>query len=538
MVKSRVVIVCVLLAISLQYAFAQDNYYFVSFTNKLGNGFSVDQPEAYLSQRAIERRTKQGIFIEEQDLPISSSYRQSIANSGVEIFESSKWLNGIIVKATQAEADQFKSESFVEDVEYLAPVNYSGRSKNEKKLTKVNEAASDSIFQNQILGIAEMHNEGFYGQGMLVALMDGGYYGMDSAEPFDHLYSNNQVAYTYDFISKTSNVYQYSSHGTQVLSLMAAEKDNLYQGIIPEASFMLFVTENVPTEYRIEEYYWLIAAERADSAGVDVISTSVGYNTFDDPSMNYSKQDLDGITSVVSRAAHIASEKGIVVVSSAGNEGVTSWGTINFPSDIINGLAVGSIQTDYGLSIFSSSGPSADGRVKPDVVAMGSNIFVINSTGNVAINNGTSFSAPQVAGLAAGVWEAYPSMSYLDVLNAIRMSADNAASPDNDFGYGIPSFIAIKNYASSIEVHEPVLVYPNPIVNGELLTVKVVDPTKSDKIKLELFEASGKQLTAVTFGVSWRDNEAVVELKHLPQGLYFLKVLFESESEEFRIVKL
>lgn len=546
MVKSKIILIgAILLLIAASDLWAQDNYYFVAFEDKLNNGFSVNQPNEFLSQKAIERRSKQGIIIQEQDLPITLSYKTSIENQGVEVFESSKWFNGVIIRANSQEAEQLKSLSFVSNTTYLAPQNYSGRSGANADLLVAN-FYSDSLFQNEILNVAEMHAEGFYGNGMTIAVLDGGFRNVNSVSPFSHLYTNNQILYTYDFVSKSSDVYQYSAHGTKVLSLMAAEIENTYQGVAPRANYMLFVTENVPSEYRIEEYYWLIGAERADSAGVDVISTSLGYSTFDDPSMNYVQNDMDGSTTVVVKAAHIASEKGIIVVTSAGNEGNKAWVNITSPADMINGLAVGSIQSDYMISSFSSRGPSADGRIKPDVVALGSSAYLIDDSGNITIGSGTSFAAPQIGALAAGVWQAFPEFSYIQVIDAIRMSASNVTSPDSEYGYGIPSFTAIKNYLDAISSTEAVEVYPNPVSNN-LLKVKFVDPGKVNSGLIKLYDTSGKLLSEDLYSISWSNNIAYVELRNLTQGLYFLKVIYYSnltdsgsnpENYQVKIVKL
>ena len=540
--KSSFSILLFLLLLFAQTILAQDNYYFVSFENKEGNGFNINQPEAFLSTKAINRRLNQGIDIYEQDLPITPSYKTTISNQGAEVFESSKWFNGIIIKSTAIEAEQLKNLSFVASITYLAPQNYAGRRSSNQEELAVSDATTDTLFQNEILNVKEMHSQGYLGQGIRIAVLDGGFRNVDNLSAFGHLYSQSKLDYTYDFVSKTSNVYQYSDHGTKVLSLMTGKILSSYQGVAPEANYMFFVTENVPSEYRIEEYYWLIAAERADSAGVDLINTSLGYSTFDDPQMNYTQEEMDGNTTVVAKAAHIASEKGIIVVASAGNEGNKAWSIITSPADIKDGLAVGSIQTDYGRSGFSSLGPSANGQIKPDVVAMGSSAFLINESGAIIRGSGTSFSAPQVAGLMAGIWQAYPDFSAIELLDAVRMSSSNATTPDNEIGYGIPSFIAINNYLESVSDTEPIMVYPNPIMPSELLKIKIANPSKVNQAQFELYEPSGKKLSGNLFTVSWSNNIASIELQHLSQGLYFLNVLYEldnkPEAYKVRIIKL
>ncbi len=521
-----------------QVLLAQDNYYFVAFKDKQANGFTIGQPDAFLSQKAINRRAQQGIAITEQDLPITQSYRNAVLNQGVEVFEASKWFNGVIIKGTSQEAELLKNLAFVATTTYLAPQNYAGRHSGGTDLLDEADSPSDTLFQNKILNVAEMHAQGYYGQGMTIAVLDGGFRNVNSIAAFNHLFANNRVKYSYDFVSKSSDVYQYSSHGTRVLSFMAAELNNSYQGIAPEADYLLFVTENIPSEYRIEEYYWLIGAERADSAGVDIINTSLGYSTFDDAAMNYTPDDMDGNTTVVVKAAHIASEKGIIVVTSAGNSGNSTWRQITSPADIINGLAVGSVQLDYLRSGFSSFGPSADGRVKPDVVAMGSKAYLVNDNGTVSQGSGTSFSAPQVAALVAGIWQAYPAFSALEILDAVRISADNVTTPDDEYGYGIPSFTAINNYLEAASTNKPILVYPNPVADAEILTVKVLNPSKINAVEIELIDTTGKIISTSLYSVSWSNNIASVEMRNLNKGMYFLKVLFDSESEAFRIVKL
>lgn len=538
MAKIKIVIFGIVFLGLTQHLFGQDNYYFVTFKDKINNGYTINQPNEFLSQKSIDRRTNQGIAITNQDLPITASYRNTIANQGVEVYESSKWFNGVIIRSTSQEAEQLKNLSFVTSTTYLAPQNYAGRFSGKHNLLEEDDSPSDSLFQNEILNIAEMHTLGFYGQGMTIAVLDGGFRNVNTIAPFNHLFANNQVKYTYDFVSKSANVYQYSSHGTKVLSFMAAEINNSYQGIAPEANYLLFVTENVPTEYRIEEYYWLIGAERADSSGVDVISTSLGYSTFDDLAMNYTQAEMDGNTTIVVKAAHMASEKGIVIVTSAGNAGSSSWGIITSPADIINGLAIGSIQSDYLLSTFSSRGPTADGRIKPDVVALGSKAYLVNDSGAISQGNGTSYSAPQVAALVAGIWQAYPDFSSLEVIDAVRMSASNVSNPDDEYGYGIPSFIAINNYLEAASSNEPVLVYPNPVAGNNLLKIKVLNPGEVNSVQLDMFDTTGKKISTSLYSVSWSDNIASIEMRNLNKGMYFLKVFFDSESEAFRIVKL
>ncbi|RLD22817.1 MAG: hypothetical protein DRI71_06980, partial [Bacteroidetes bacterium] len=303
--------------------------------------------------------------------------------------------------------------------------------------------------------------------------------------------------------------------------------------------YLLFVTEDVRYEYRIEEYHWLIAAEKADSAGVDVISSSLGYNIFDDPSMNYDKSQLDGLTAVITRAGQKAASKGILVVTSGGNTGLSDpWETVLFPGDIIDGLAIGSITTDNTLSSFSPRGGTADGRIKPDLLAQGSGTFLINGTGSIVTSNGTSYSAPLVAGMASGVWQAYPNINVYDLLDALLKSSTNSANPDNERGYGIPSYRAVKNYLEAEESNVWFVAYPNPLETTDFLRIKVFDPIVDNNVQLKLFDTLGKPLSDENLSISWQDNEYFLEMTTLPRGIYILNLQSSSNFSQVKILKL
>ena len=257
-----------------------------------------------------------------------------------------------------------------------------------------------------MLGIDRMHQEGFRGDGLLVAIFDSGFRNYTNLPAFSHLIDREGIIQTFDYTKNSVSVENNFDHGLRVLSVLGADAEMI--GAVPQANYILAITENEVSEYRIEEYNWLFAAEMADSAGVDVINTSLGYSVFDDESMSYTQDQMDGETTVISRAASIAASKGIVLVASAGNEGNNAWGTITAPADSEHLLAVGAVNNLADLANFSSTGPSADGRIKPDVVAQGVNTQLTNSQGTVTFQNGTSFSAPLVAGLAAGLMEAFP----------------------------------------------------------------------------------------------------------------------------------
>ena len=520
---------------------AQSYNYYVSFTDKNGSPYSISQPEAFLSTKAIERRTKQQINIITEDLPVNPAYVAGLEGVGsTSVRETVKWLNGALIQAISSDAEAIKLLPYVSSVEYIAPNNVGGRQSKQFEVDSLSIFESDTLFQFDILGAQEMRADGYIGEGMLVAVMDGGFSGMPNIPAFTTLFNDNRVLLSYDFIARTNDVYKYHDHGTNVMSLLAAEQTNPdFAGIIPNAEYMLFVTEDVFNEYRLEEYRWLIAAEKADSAGADVISSSLGYGIFDDPSMDYIASDLDGQTSVITRAAQIASEKGILVVTSSGNlDSFNPWKTVLFPGDIIDGVTVGSITSNFTQSSFSPDGPTADGRLKPDVVAYGSGTYLINEAGNITNKSGTSYSAPQVAGLATGVWQAYPEISSAELLNAIRLSSSNSGYPDNFIGYGVPSYGALINFLEAEESETWFTVYPNPVSQDDYLKIKVFDPVIDNNVKIRMFDTLGKRLEEEDLIITWQNNEYFLELVTLRPGIYILNLQSNSNSSQVKILKL
>jgi len=413
----------------------------IKLKNKGESGYSISNPEAFLSQRAIQRRAKQNIPVDPTDLPISEQYIHSIKNTGFEITAKSKWMNTVSVYCKDSLfIDQIKSLDFVEDILFV----WKGDTATIKKGQPVMKKAqfiqkADSIYgygyeQINMLNGLFLHDNGYKGKGMEIAVIDAGYKNFKDILLLDNVF----IKGIKDFVYQGENIFESSDHGLKVLSVMASNRPGIYIGTAPEAKYWLLRSEDGRSEYPVEEDYWVAAAEYADSVGVDVINTSLGYNNFHSPAKSYTHEDLDGKTAFISKAAEIAVSKGIFVESSAGNEGNGTWQKISVPADAENVLTVGSVKRDSLLSSFSSRGPTADLRIKPDVVALGSSINVIASTGDVEQSSGTSFSGPVMSGIAACLWQAFPELTNLEILNIIRKAADRYDNPDNDYGYGIP----------------------------------------------------------------------------------------------------
>lgn len=421
--------------------------YMLTLSDKNQNPFSVFHPQEYLSVRAIERRNAQNISIDERDLPINPQYISKIEATGAKVVLKSKWLNAVAVHIKDKEVkNNLQNLNFVSSI---IPIG-SKRSPREPNLSdglknsdyKKEDSYYGATF-NQIYMLSGqiLHNLGHKGYGKQVAIFDGGFVNVYKMPVFDSLYQNYRILGTRDFVEGDDFVYEASNHGTNVLSCMAANLPYLLMGTAPSSSYYLFKTEDVGSEFRIEEFNWAAAAEYADSLGVDIINSSLGYTSFNDSTMNYSYLDMNAKVAISTRAADIAVEKGMLVVNSAGNEGDGTWRYIGTPADGLNVISVGAVRGNGSRASFSSFGPSADGRIKPNVSAQGSRVFVANSKGNgVSQTDGTSFSSPIMAGMISTLWSAFPYKSNWEIKDAVEAAGSQTLQPDNSLGYGIPDF--------------------------------------------------------------------------------------------------
>lgn len=403
--------------------------------------YSVGHPRQFLSAEAIERRRSQGIPVDESDLPISQTYLDSIARTGATPVARSKWLRTVVVDTPDSTwVHRLENLSFVDSVKEV----WRGAPATKPAETAGNDDCSAPEGIDDPYGYAgqqirlhngqRLHAAGFRGQGMRIAVIDAGFISVDQLTAFDSL----RIGGTHNFVFPGQSVYTSNDHGTKVLSCLAADLPGVMIGTAPEAEYWLLVSEDTRSEFPVEEDYWIAAVEYADSVGVDVISSSLGYFTFDDDRMEYGKEALDGKTAPISRAAETAASKGMLLFSSAGNEGNGSWEKIAFPADAPSVVTVGSVTGQKIRSSFSSKGLTADCRIKPDVVALGSSCCVVDTEGQVQHADGTSFATPVLAGLGACLWQALPQLSSREVVQLLRASADHAAQPDAETGYGIP----------------------------------------------------------------------------------------------------
>ena len=552
MVKSKFIshfslLSLVVLLTSLIPLYAQEAQYMVFFTDKADTQYSVDQPEAFLSERAIARRAKFNIPVSESDLPVNESYVKQLVTLGAEVFYRTRWMNGVLAQLSVEELEEVRKLSIVGKTEMVKPRARNARKKsgssigNSRKLRAPRQENTQllNVLQNDMLGIDEMHTDGYNGDGLLVAVFDGGFRGVDTVSYFSHIFDEDRMLPGYDFVGNGTNVYRYGQHGTEVLSCIGAYREGILEAGAYGADFMLCVTEDVSSEYRIEEYNWLFAAEFADSTGADIISTSLGYTTFNEANMDYAYEDLDGQSAAITRTLNMASEKGMLCVVSAGNEGSGSWRYVSPPADAVNALAVGAVSSSRDKVSFSSFGPTVDGRIKPDVSALGLQTVVVNSAGNVTRSNGTSFAAPLIAGFAAGIWEAYPEASHLDIIDRIRQSGNKAMTPDNETGFGIPNYERIRENSllpieNSLRSHD-FRVFPNPLENSDLF-IKPLNGILEAPLELHMYDPAGTLVLEKVYDQFSR-NSLALDTEALAPGIYILHIATASVSDTLKIVK-
>lgn len=537
-----------LLLLAVNFSANSQEYFWVSFTDKNNSEYSLSSPERYLSARAISRRAAQSIPIDSLDLPVNSNYLSGVLQLGAELVHTSKWLNGITVKADSPKFE-FKAKAlpFVKDVQ-LTKTNLNTKSAIHKfrEMESADAVPIDtsaygpSVYQTAVMNGQYLHTQGFKGQGMLIAVLDGGFYKANSYAAFDSLWANNQILGTKDFVDPKSDFFSTNYHGMSVLSCMGGNVPGKLVGTAPKASYWLLRTEDVPTEFLIEEDNWVAAAEFADSVGADIINSSLGYYEFDDPRMNHTFADMDGKTTRVTRGANFAASRGMLVFSSAGNErnNKSGWRQIIAPSDGDLVIGIGAVNRDSIPAGFTSLGPASDGDVKPNVAGLGWNTFLQKSGGDLGYLSGTSFSSPIVAGMGACLWQAVPSASAGEVKQAIEQSAHLYSNPDSLLGYGIPDFktaylLLTKTNISKIETKNQWTVYPNPV--GEFLMLRHNSEQHLGEVHIEMYSMGGRLLQKWT-----KVGSGPIELSNLqtlPSGVLLLKITSGASTETFKLAK-
>jgi serine protease AprX len=455
----------ILLVVSSGSLMSQQASYTVKLRYKKSTSFSLSQPLAFLSQKAIARRTKHRIPIDSTDLPVNNAYIDSIASvPGVRIISKSKWLNSIFIETTDPSAiEKINAFPFVASSNILAlnaPVTTNRITLDKKEVVNEpipkitirsksvlegNEVPIDygmSAAQVQIHEGEYLHNLGFRGQGITIAVLDGGFFSYKTNPALDSVRTSGQIKGEYDFVMNETSVNEDNVHGANCFTILASNRPGYIVGTAPKADYWLFRTEDAASEDPIEEQYWIMAVERADSLGVDMISSSLGYAIFDDSTYNHSYEERDGNTTLISIAADLAAKKGLIITNSAGNTGnsTTELKYVFCPADADSVVTVGAVNATGTIAPFSSWGPNSAGKRKPNIASLGWGAVYANSSGEPVAGNGTSYSNPNVAGLIACLWQAFPEFTNMQIIDAVQKSADRYSTPDDRYGYGIPNF--------------------------------------------------------------------------------------------------
>lgn len=516
--------------------------YAVHFKDKENTPFSIENPLVYLSQRAIDRRAKYGISITEDDLPVDPIYVERVTMTGALVSASSKWSNSVLVYAEDAMLSAINQLDFVDTIVYvkLSDTAYKRmdiRSKwIDEEIVTVHEPANDYEYGyafgqiNQLNGIP-VHKEGFAGEGVIIAVLDAGFQNANKITGLAHLFESDRVVLERNITQPHRSVYDETihPHGTMVLSCMGGYIERVYVGTAPQASYALIRTEesDYEEENLIEEYFWMMGAELADSLGTDIINSSLSYSTFDDPVMDHTYSEMDGKTAIASIAAKMAIERGVFVCVSAGNSNGSPWPWVGTPADVPEALTVGAVQLNGNIASFSSIGPNGAGDPKPNVLACGSGAYLLLPDNNIGIGSGTSFSSPITCGLVACLIGALPAQKPDEILNAIQESANRYPNHDIQYGYGIPNFGKILNLEGispyGNNVGSKLIYYPNPVNDKLYLS------NNEQVIRIaELYDITGKLIKTVNLG----GNHTYVDVKDIHAGFVFVKVIYDNQSSE------
>ena len=521
-------------------AFSQQDAW-VYFNAKPNSQFYLDTPLEMLTQRALDRRTNQNIALDFKDIPVEESFIDQVKSAtGITVMAKSKWMNAVHVRGSQSNINGLAMLSFVSKVDFAnktlnqtAKIAKLSKIKrvNKTKKTKIDYAYGSSSNQIQMLNGHQLHQQNYTGSGKIIAVLDAGFPGVNTVQPFQRLRTNNQILGGYNFVLRNPDFYTGVSHGTSVLSSMGGYKENSLVGTAPDASYYLFITEDDTSENPVEESLWVEAAETADSLGVDIINTSLGYFDYDNDAYSHTYSEINGTTAFISRGAEIAFSRGMIIVTSAGNSGGTSDPYIAVPADAASVIAVGAVNSSEVLTSFSSVGPSFDGRIKPEVMAQGQAAIVSDAAGNIVTANGTSFSSPIMAGMIACLWQAFPQKTNREIRELVLKSADKFSTPNNQYGFGVPDFALALNNQLALESFskDDFILYPNPASD----TVSVSLPAKFDMGTVFIYSILGQKVLEQEI----TPQASIISLKSLNEGVYLYKMESDGFSKTGKIIK-
>jgi len=561
MIPGKILFIAAVMAISTTL-FAQQPKHVVFLKNKDNNPYSLDNPLAFLTQRALDRRSKAGIPLDLKDLPVTPSYISQIASAGAAVVYPLKWFNAVVISTGNPQVlATIQSFPFVDHIDQVAPLDGPVTTRIpgyqaingvppftlEKAGPATRPEQPGSIDyglaynQAHMIAVDGLHDMGYTGQGMMIAVLDDGFYHVDQIAAFDSLRLSGRILGTRDFNDPGNNVYgdHMHYHGTSVLSTMGANIPGTFVGTAPGASYWLVRTEVFDYEALIEEYNWAGGAEFADSLGADIINSSLGYTTFNNPAYDHTYADMNGHTTPVTRAADIATSRGILVVNSAGNSGSSAWHYIGAPADGDSVFSIGAVDAGGNYAYFSSTGPTSDGRIKPDVATQGLGAAVIGPDGSAGFSNGTSFSSPIMAGALACLWQSGTGYSAEQLRMAVRYTASKASAPDSLYGWGIPDLMDARTHLDVEEKSIPVagrfLLCPQPFSSSPDLKWTVEGRIT---VNVDIFNLTGSLLGSVSGTFHGPGQMRLERLNICPPGIYFLEISADGIRQVIRAVKI
>lgn len=520
------------------FANAQTEFVFVYFKDKPNKAAFYANPLSELSQKSLDRRTRLGIALNDQDAPIEPSYIQNIRNLGFTVNDYSKWMNGVAINATPEQISDLESKPYVQSVERFIKHPNGGKSALRKinKFEEFNNSVGktdfnygDGLAQINQVNLRPLHVAGYTGAGITIAVIDTGFPRVNTGSVYARIRNNGQIKGGYNFINKSTDIYNTSlnNHGSYCLGVIAAYVENSFVGTAPDADFYLYATEDADNEIPEEQLYWTEAAEEADRKGADIISTSLGYYEFDDPRYDLVYADMNGTTSFISRTSQIAAEKGVFVLAAAGNEAQKPWHYIIAPADNEKVFTIGGVTVTGSSSSFSSYGPNAVGLVKPDASARATNTYM-GYNNAVTSGSGTSFATPLAAGGVACLLQAIPTKTLSQVRDLLRQNSSLFPNHTDQMGYGILNFEkTLNNAVLSTAENGPkskLQIYPNPVIRE--FTIKTDEKIQS----LELYDSLGRMIKSLK-------NEKTNTMEDFPKGIYFLKVKTDQNHYVEKIIK-
>ncbi len=521
-------------------SFAQQDAW-VYLTDKANVQTSIDNPITILTQKAIDRKNAHGVVIDARDVPVNETYISQLKiQSGITVMAKSKWFNAVHVRGNETDINALSGLGFVASIDFADKSLNSSRALQPEHKFDIEDSQVIFVYgstQNQVemINADELHLQDYTGEGMTVAVMDAGFPNVNTMAAFQRLRDNSDLLDGYDFVDRTSNIYAFtgSNHGTKVLSTMAGYIQDQFVGTAPDASYYLFRTEDVFSETPVEESYWVEAAERADSLGVDVINTSLSYFDYDNANYSYAASDMNGNKAYSTKGANIASEKGILVLVSAGNSGnaAPSYTGVGAPADAFGVLTIGAVDSSGNIASFSSRGSAIQLTQKPDVMAQGQGAYVVSETGSIVANNGTSFSSPIMAGGVTSLWQALPNATNTEIMDYVRQSASQYSTPDYDYGYGIPDLGLALNMGLSLQEKKitEFRIFPNPVL--DILYVKVSNDI--EEFTIIIYNVLGKVVLQKNIPKSANS----VDVSSMASGLYMIRLQSKHSTKAFKLIK-